>query len=322
MRNIKNIYSEELVQRVNELYHDQINEDYDDSHPEILMQEEKRWKENFSHVIDSSKPQNILDFGTGTGFIPLTVGEFLSSEVNFTCADISQNMLNEAKNNITKNNIKGQFQFVKIEPSIPFKLPFEDNSFDVVMMNSVLHHIKETNQFLNEISRICKKGGKIMIAHEPNKRYAANDFLSAKYHFFHFFIRPHWEIAAFLKKTGLLKIMQQMVYFFMPKVKQNISGKVNITESINQVILSENLHPKKLSKEEITMITDISAFEGFDPFALNKNLKPENVTTYNHLFRVSIVKAGNPKWMWYENIVKEKFPKDGATFFGVYSNNK
>lgn len=319
---IKQKYSEQLVQRVNELYHDQINEDYDDSHPEIVKQEESRWKANFKLIFDNDQPKTILDFGTGTGFIPVTIGEFLNDSINFTCADISQNMLNECKGNIAAKNIKGKFEFVKIEPCIPFNLPFADNSFDLVMMNSVLHHIKDTSFFLKEISRICKPGGKIIIAHEPNKRYMQNDFLSAKYHFFHFFIRPDWEIAHFLKKTGMLKPMQKLVYTFIPSVKTKIKNKESITSRINEIVLKENLHPTSLTKEEITMITDISAFEGFDPYLLHPSLKADIVETYNHLFRVSIVKAGNPKWTAFENVLKKKLPKDGATFFAVYKNSK
>ncbi len=319
---LKQKYSEQLVQRVNELYHDQINEEYDDSHPEIIKQETSRWKENFSRIYAKDHPVDILDFGTGTGFIPLTIGEFIDAKVKFTCADISQNMLNEAKQNIHTKNIKGIFEFKKIEPNIPFVLPIADNSFDVVMMNSVLHHIKETRHFLSEISRVCRPGGKIIIAHEPNKRYRQNDFLSAKYHFFHLFIRPNWEIAHFLKKTGLLKIMQQIVYLLMPSIKNKIKNKESITEKINEIIIREKLHPIRLTKEEITLITDISAYEGFDPYDLHPNLQSEWVETYNHLFRISIVKAGSPNWMKYEKIVKDKLPKDGATFFGVYKNSK
>lgn len=319
---IKSKYSEALVQRVNELYHDNINDSYDDSHPEILKQEEERWKANFSKIFEADHPKTILDFGTGTGFIPLTIGASLTNETNFTCADISQNMLNEARKNITERNLKGRFEFVKMETKIPFTLPFADNSFDLVMMNSVLHHIKETDFFLSEISRICRPGGKIIIAHEPNKRYRQNDFLSAKYHFFHLFIRPEWEIAAFLKKTGLLRMMQQIVYLAVPSVKNKIKNKEQITDHINEIILQEKLHSSALTKEEITMITDISAAEGFDPFHLFKAFTPVKVETYNHLFRVSIVKAGNPKWTRYENIVKNKLPKDGATFFAIYENKK
>lgn len=322
MRKIKNIYSEELVQRVNELYHDLINDDYDDTHPEIIVQEEFRWKDNFANLLKSNQSKKILDFGTGTGFVPLTIGKFLNNEMNFTCADISQNMLDEAAKNITANHIEGKFEFCKIEPKIPFRLPFEENQFDIVMMNSVLHHIKDTSFFLSEISRICKPGGKIIIAHEPNKRYFQNDFLSAKYHLFHFFIRPDWEIAAFLKKTGLLRVMQQLVYVIKPSVKNKIKKKEQITEHINQVVLAERLHTKPLTKEEITIITDISAFEGFDPFNLSGNLVPFKVETYNHLFRVSILKASSNGWRKYEQILKSKLPKDGATFFGIYENKK
>ena len=44
-------------------------------------------------------------------------------------------------------------------------LPFEDNSFDAVIMIAVIHHIhpSEHKQVLNEISHILKPGGKCLI---------------------------------------------------------------------------------------------------------------------------------------------------------------
>ena len=47
------------------------------------------------------------------------------------------------------------------------KLPFKSVSIDLITINSVLHHIKDTNFFLNELHRILKKNG-ILIASFPN----------------------------------------------------------------------------------------------------------------------------------------------------------
>lgn len=43
------------------------------------------------------------------------------------------------------------------------KLPFKDESFDVVFTKDTLHHIKEKEKALKEIKRVTKKGGRIYI---------------------------------------------------------------------------------------------------------------------------------------------------------------
>lgn len=47
-------------------------------------------------------------------------------------------------------------------------LPFEDNSFDIVLFLRVLHHIDDFNQALNEALRVTKSGGAILLS-EPYK---------------------------------------------------------------------------------------------------------------------------------------------------------
>lgn len=63
-------------------------------------------------------------------------------------------------------NIKG-LNFIK---SSIFNMPFDDNSFDYIFLHDVLHHINEPNQEyqehikgLEELKRVCKSGGKIII---------------------------------------------------------------------------------------------------------------------------------------------------------------
>ena len=43
------------------------------------------------------------------------------------------------------------------------RLPFADESFDVVMCNQVLEHVKELFWVVSELSRVCKVGGRLLL---------------------------------------------------------------------------------------------------------------------------------------------------------------
>lgn len=43
------------------------------------------------------------------------------------------------------------------------KLPFPDNYFDVVFSKSVIEHIENTEHYINEMKRVLKKGGLLLI---------------------------------------------------------------------------------------------------------------------------------------------------------------
>lgn len=61
------------------------------------------------------------------------------------------------------------------------KLPFADNSFDIVNCRQVLHHARDLPQTCREIFRVLKPGG-VMVAtreHVISKREDLNDFLDA-----------------------------------------------------------------------------------------------------------------------------------------------
>jgi len=55
------------------------------------------------------------------------------------------------------------------------QFPFTGNSFDIVVSLAVIEHIKNIDNFLNEINRILKKGGFIFFS-IPNWSYAFKNF--------------------------------------------------------------------------------------------------------------------------------------------------
>jgi ubiquinone/menaquinone biosynthesis C-methylase UbiE len=111
--------------------------------------------------VETNKPNRVLDLGCGDG----TVVMFLEKEFpNFTinAIDISAESIALAKEKKLEKSTFEQFDGEKI--------PFENESFDVVIVASVLHHIeyKFHRQFLNEVKRVLKIGGRLYIfEHNP-----------------------------------------------------------------------------------------------------------------------------------------------------------
>lgn len=72
--------------------------------------------------------------------------------------DFSEKMLEQAKKFSKKNNFKVNLKQGNME-----KLPYKDSSFDYVLAIAVLHHLKNPEQAIKEISRVLKNNGEAYI---------------------------------------------------------------------------------------------------------------------------------------------------------------
>jgi len=102
------------------------------------------------------KGKKILEIGCGTGIFTAGVAKTLA---DVTACDISEELLSIAGFSHRGNNIK----YVKADAE---NMSFDDSEFDVVMGNSVLHHL-DLSLALPEIYRVLKKGGRVLFS-EPN----------------------------------------------------------------------------------------------------------------------------------------------------------
>lgn len=99
------------------------------------------------------KDMRILDFGCGDGNL---VNAFNSLGYDAYGTDVID------------NDILGENRFKKIEFN-PYKLPYEDNSFDFIYSTSVFEHVQNTEESLKEIYRVLKPNGVTM--HSLPSRY-------------------------------------------------------------------------------------------------------------------------------------------------------
>lgn len=99
----------------------------------------------------------IADLGCGTGFITLGLADE-GAKLVFS-VDQSKNMIRELSSQ------KDSLGFTNIYPLISEleSLPLFDNSVDGITINMALHHIQNPQQSINEMYRILKPNGTVVI---------------------------------------------------------------------------------------------------------------------------------------------------------------
>ncbi len=265
--------NDNLIKIVNEVFHDFDSENYEKSHPEIYLLEKKEWKNIFIKYIkdiQNEKPLIILDIGTGAGFVPEVFSSYLKENDKVIFSDISEKMIKLVNKKFNKVHFKKDFLI-----SDASKINLDDNSVNVVTINSVLHHIPDYGNFLREIDRVLMPGGILIIKHEPNKLFANSFVLSNVY--------------------NLLKKIREKL--------QNDKRDISLGDFERKILYSlkeKGIELKKdISKRDIQILVDIESptasgkldkSRGFDPFLIKKeyfkdydNLK---IRTYAFLCKI------------------------------------
>jgi ubiquinone/menaquinone biosynthesis C-methylase UbiE len=106
--------------------------------------------------------ESFLDVGGAEGYKSALVRSLLKKNV-LSC-DISTEACNRAK----------EIYNVDTKQVDIHKLPFNDNSFDVVLCSETLEHIPDIEQAVNELVRVCRKAVVITIPHEPKAKIKRN----------------------------------------------------------------------------------------------------------------------------------------------------
>ena len=104
----------------------------------------------------------ILDYGCGPGTFSIKLSKMTQNDVH--AIDISKGFIDHCELLKKELNIKNFYPQLVLNK----ELPFEDNTFDIILMFDVIHHLENIDQNFNEIKRILKKDGKLIV-YEPNK---------------------------------------------------------------------------------------------------------------------------------------------------------
>ena len=100
-------------------------------------------------------------------------------------------------------------------------IPFEDKSFDSILSNQVFEHVFNPNQFLKEINRVTKVGGRFLITvpfvwdeHEQPYDYARYSSFGLK----HILAENGFEIIEHRKSNNGIEVIFQLINDYLYKV--------------------------------------------------------------------------------------------------------
>ena len=104
-----------------------------------------------------------LEIGAGTGYFSLNL---LQTGVvrEATCTDISPGMLETLEANAHTLGLD-----VETAVADAAELPFDDESFDLVLGHAVLHHLPDLDRAFAEFHRVLRPGGTLFFAGEPSR---------------------------------------------------------------------------------------------------------------------------------------------------------
>ncbi|MFA5974902.1 MAG: class I SAM-dependent methyltransferase [Elusimicrobiota bacterium] len=120
-------------------------------------------------VIGIPKKGKSLEVGCGRGSIS---SFFAEAGYRVTLFDLSSEVLETAKEIYAKNNHLNRAEFVA---GNALKMPFQDNTFDVVISIGLLEHFRSMHQLLSEQVRVLKPGG-VFIAYVVPKKKSVQTF--------------------------------------------------------------------------------------------------------------------------------------------------
>lgn len=121
----------------------------------------RTWEATARGLVGLTRLGDVLDAGSGDG----TIAELLAPQARrITCLDRSQRMIDAARARLAR------FDNVEVRVGDVHELPFDDASFDEVLLFNVLTHAVTPGRALGEAARVLRQRGRLVVitldAHE------------------------------------------------------------------------------------------------------------------------------------------------------------
>lgn len=101
-----------------------------------------------------------LEIGPGPGFISLELAKLLPG-IDVIGLDLSETMIEMAEKNAKAYGLSKRVRFKQGDAA---EMPFEDDSFDLIVSSGSLHHWDEPDRIFNEVHRVLKPGGRALVS--------------------------------------------------------------------------------------------------------------------------------------------------------------
>ncbi|GAA5021162.1 demethylmenaquinone methyltransferase [Terrabacter aeriphilus] len=130
---------------------DTVAEKYDVTNDVLSLGQDRLWRRAVVKAVDAKPGERILDIAAGTG----TSSEpWADREIEVVPADFSLGMLRVGRRR------RPDMAFTAADA---MRLPFADESFDVVTMSFGLRNVADTDLALREFLRVTRPGGRLLV---------------------------------------------------------------------------------------------------------------------------------------------------------------
>ena len=174
------------------------------------------WRKKFIKSLNFKNGEKVLDVATGTGDIAFEIRKKYNADI--TGIDLSENMLKIAK----EKSIKFKIDDIEFIEGDAESLPFNDNTFDKLVISYGLRNLGDPKLGLTEFYRVLKPNGKIGILEfmQPKSTVIATIF---KFYFNHILPR----IASLFSNSK--------AYRYLPESVENFMSPQILVEMLNDV---------------------------------------------------------------------------------------
>jgi demethylmenaquinone methyltransferase/2-methoxy-6-polyprenyl-1,4-benzoquinol methylase len=148
----------EKKQQVSKMFNN-ISGKYDFLNHFLSVGIDRSWRKKAISKLKDIEPKIILDVATGTADLALEAQKQLKPE-KIIGIDIAAQMLDIGRSKIHK---KGLDEIITLDEGDSEKLPFEDNSFDAVIVAFGVRNFANVEKGLLEMVRVLRTGGKCVI---------------------------------------------------------------------------------------------------------------------------------------------------------------
>ncbi len=296
----------DLVIEVNRLFHATEADQYDRAHPEIHTQLPAVWRDLLGQVtMPAGARWSALDFGAGTGFATTQAATLLppGTIARVVCLDLSPEMLVHCQQRVTP-----------LVPQCEFRhdLP-EHGPFDLLLTNSVLHHLPDVEAQLARIEPLLAPGAWWVLGHEPSSRFYRNVEL-----------RAHFD--AYLQEHRWRRFLRPGLY--LEHLRNWFAGDPR--RAAARASVAAGLFAREPDVETIDRLVDfgvahsieeVEAGRGLDVRAMERSLagrwQLQAVRSYS--FMGSLFEGRLPS-VWQQRCAElaARHPEDGANFCAVW----
>ncbi|MCH8500869.1 MAG: bifunctional demethylmenaquinone methyltransferase/2-methoxy-6-polyprenyl-1,4-benzoquinol methylase UbiE [Aliidiomarina sp.] len=142
------------------------------------------WKR---YTIDCSgvRPgQKVLDLAGGTGDLAAKFARIVGPTGEVVLADINDSMLRVGRDKLRDMGIVSNVSYVQADAE---KLPFEDNTFDLITIAFGLRNVTDKDAALRSMLRVLKPGGRLLVLEFSKPEV---EMLSKAYDLYSFHVMP------------------------------------------------------------------------------------------------------------------------------------